>query len=373
MRSCKRPSLKDKKDLKVLLINPFGIGDLLFSTSLIGILKRSLPGASLYYICNKRTYNAIEKCPDLKEVFVFEKDDYKALWKKSKIGFLKDLAALLKRIRREKFDLAIDMSMGHQYSFFLMLIGIPERVGFNYKGRGRFLTSRLKFDSFANKPIAEYYKDLLRLIGIDVYIEPTKIWWDKEDDDYISGFLKKEGVKKDDSIVGIAPGGGVSFGKKNLNFKRWPYKKFAVLAELLINNTGSKVILLWGPGEEKLIDDIKGLMKNKPIIAPPTTIRQLASLMSKCKYVITNDAGPLHVAVAAGSRTVSIFGPSDQNVYGPYPRSRRHIVVASDVECRPCYKRFKIPQCSTLKCLNGLDHEKVFGLIKEHRDEKISV
>lgn len=366
MRSGKDFTFKDKKDLKILLINPFGIGDVLFSTPLIGILKKNLPYSSLYYICNKRTFEVIERSPQLDGIFIFEKGDYKEIWRKDKLSCLKELISFINKIRKENFDLAIDMSMGHQYSFFLKLISVPERIGFDYKGRGRFLTKKLEFNGFNDKPIGEYYKDLLRLIGLNVSDESTTIYLTGEDRDYIEDFFKKERIGKEDTVIGIAPGGGVSFGQDNLAFKRWPKDKFAKLGDSLIKDMDSKVILLWGPGEEILIKEIADLMETKPIIGPKTTVRQLAALMSRLSCVICNDAGPLHVAVAIGARTISIFGPSDPNVYGPYPKDKQHLYIKKDIECSPCYKKFKIPNCKTLRCLNELDYKEVLKLVKLH-------
>lgn len=364
MRSDKRLTPKNRgAGIKVLLINPFGIGDVLFSTPLIRILKDNFPESALCYICNKRAYEAIALSEDLTEVFVFEKGDYKELWRKSKPRFLKEFILFVKRLKEERFDLAIDMSMGHQYSFFLKLIGVPERVGFDYKARGRFLTKRLKFCGFDDKPIGEYYKDLLRLIGLKVSDHPMTIQWDKEDEKYINDFFYSVGLKEGDLIIGVSPGGGASFGKENRAFKRWPPDKFAGLARMLINEMSARVILTWAPGEEGVVGNIVNSMAVKPIVAPRTTIRQSAYLASRCDCVVCNDAGPLHVAVAAGAPTVSVFGPSDHNVYGPYPKSARHRVVTKKTDCSPCYRRFRIPACRDLRCLEGLDAEDVFSAV----------
>jgi ADP-heptose:LPS heptosyltransferase len=361
MRRSKRSIPKDrKKGLKILLINPFGIGDMLFSTPLIAILKENLPDSSLYYICNKRTYETIEKCPELDGIFVFEKGDYKELWKKSKPLFFKEFTAFVKKIKDKRFDIAIDMSMGHQYGFLLKLIGVPERIGFDYKRRARFHTKRLAFDGFDGKPIGEYYKDLLRLTGFNIGDRPTKIWWTRDDEDYADKFFQGKGLKREDTIIGIMPGGGASFGNEKIAFKRWPPEKFSELADSLIKKMDAKIILMWGPGEEDLLKGVVDLMGERPILTPKTTIRQMAALMSRCDCVVCNDSGPLHIAVTAGARTVSIFGPSDQNVYGAYPKSAHHITVTKDISCRPCYKKFKVPSCATLDCLKGLEARDVF-------------
>lgn len=367
MRIGKKSILKDRKEgLKILLINPFGIGDVIFSTPLIEGLKKNLPDPSVSYICNKRTYGILEECPMLDNVFVFEKGDYKKLWKSSKVGFLREYLSFIIKIKRKRFDIAIDMSMGHQYGLLLKLIGVPERIGFNYKGRGRFHTRKVEFSGFDDKPIGEYYKDLLVAAGFKIDTKTrTKIWWTAEDEKYIEAFLLKKSIQKDDTIVGMTPGGGISFGEKKIAFKRWSGRKFAELSDRVIRETGAKVILIWGPGEEALIEDIIAAMTEKPIIAPKTTVRQMGTLMSMCNCVVCNDSGPLHVAVASGSTTVSVFGPSDSNVYGPYPKSGRHIVVSKDIKCSPCYKKFKAPDCDTLECLNSLNVEDVYCAVKK--------
>ena len=361
---------KDKKDLKVLLINPFGIGDLLFSTPLIGILKRELPNTAISYICNKRSMEVIEKDKRIHKIFVFEKGDYKKLWNESPLSCLKKLGSFLKTIRNERFDIAIDMSMGHQYGLFLSLVRVPLRVGFDYKGRARFHNARLRFDGFDDKPIAEYYKDLLRLIGIDVSNEPIKIYLDKEDEQYIENFFKNNAFTDSDKIIGIAPGGGVSFGEKNIAFKRWPAEKFACLADAFQKRLRAKVILIWAPGEEDLLKSITSLMETRPIIAPKTTIRQSAALFSRCHCVVCNDGGPLHIAAASGARTVSIFGPSDEDIYGPYPKGVDHAIVSKEIQCRPCYKKFKIPECSRLSCLKDLNVQDLFDAVNRHITEE---
>jgi len=105
-------------------------------------------------------------------------------------------------------------------------------------------------------------------------------------------------------------------------------------------------------------------MKNKPLIAPPTKIREMAELCRRCGLVICSEGGPLHIANSQGVKTISIFGPVDENVYGPYPKSEKHKVVTSDADCRPCYKKFKLPECGNKKCLEDISVEEVFKNIK---------
>ena len=118
--------------MRILIINPFGIGDVLFSTPLISNLKAADPEGYIGYICNIRAKDAIYNNPGLNEIFVFEKDEYRNLWKQSKVKCIKKFIAFLFKIKSRRFDVAIDLSLGHQYSLFLWLIGVRKRIGYNY-------------------------------------------------------------------------------------------------------------------------------------------------------------------------------------------------------------------------------------------------
>jgi ADP-heptose:LPS heptosyltransferase len=111
--------------------------------------------------------------------------------------------------------------------------------------------------------------------------------------------------------------------------------------------------------EENLCTDIARVMRQKCVVAcGQTTIHQFASLSKKCHVMIVNDGGPLHIAVAAGARTVSIFGPVDERVYGPYPKEN-HVVISKNIACRPCYRRFRRASCDHISCLKTITVDEV--------------
>ena len=132
----------------ILIINPFGVGDVLFSTPLISNIKAQHPGCYIGYICNIRTKEILETNPDVAGIFVFERDEYRALWRHSKVNCVKKICAFWKEIKKRRFDIVIDLSLGKEYAFLCWLAGIKERRGFNYKGRGRFLTHKIRIKNF---------------------------------------------------------------------------------------------------------------------------------------------------------------------------------------------------------------------------------
>jgi len=349
---------------KILIINPYGIGDCLFTTPLIQILKSYNPDIKIAYLVNERTAPIFNNNPHIEKTFIYEKDTFRKLWGSSKKEFFKQLSALLLDVKREKFDCAVDFSMVQEFSFFCWLAGIKKRIGYNFKNRGVFLTDKLNLTEFKDKHIVEFYTRLLSLINISV-----------DDIPHLSLFIPEFAYKRLEeivknhnidigSIISVAPGAGKSWGKDAL-YKHWPEEHYSELLDKITGNFDIKVLLIGDSNEKEKCERIKAnCQKQDKIInvAGETNLLEAALIFSKSRVVITNDGGLLHVAVAVNASTVSIFGPVDENVYGPYPINDKHIAIKNDtMSCRPCYRKFKFPKCIYgQQCLKNIKAEAVF-------------
>jgi len=345
---------------KILVVNPFGIGDVLFSTPVLKAIKKKYPDASITYICNRRAEGVLRNNANINDIYIYEKDDYREIWKKSKIKCVKAVYSLIKKIRNDKYDVMIDMSLGYIYSLFLgTLASIPFRIGFNYRDRGMFMSRKVDVDGFKDKHVIEYYLELGKFLGLDPSDKDMELRVLPEDAEWANKFISDRGVAGTDKVCGIVPGCGASWGK-NAHYRRWSAWKFVELADYLADKHGYKIIILGSRKESSICLKVQSDMKHEAIQAcGKTDLAQLAALMDKCDLIITNDGGPLHMAVALKKKTVSIFGPVDPVVYGPYPLNERHIVITSDDACRPCYKSFKHNECKELNCLKNINVEKV--------------
>ncbi len=351
---------------KILIINPFGIGDVIFSTPLIEALKKNFPDSFIGYVCNKRVYEVIRSNPNLNKIYIYEKDDYRAVWQSSRLECIKRILSFLKSIKKGKFDLVVDLSLGYQFSLLLKVIGIRNRFGFNYRNRGRFLTRKIDIDGFSDKHVIEYYLDMLTLLNIDPvkYRAYPKIYLAERDSVWADDFLKTNGICEKDTVIGVIPGCGASWGH-DAKYRRWDKTGFAAVCDSVIERYGAKVILFGDSKETDICEGVRKLMKHEVITAcGKASLRDFLGLLNRCKLVITNDGGPLHMAVAIGVKTVSIFGPVDENIYGPYPVSSNHIVISKrDVPCRPCYRKFKYNMCENRLCLKGIEPSEVLEAV----------
>lgn len=350
---------------KILLINPFGIGDVLFTTPIIHTLKDTFPQIKIGYLCNRRTAPILENNPYIDSIFVYERDEFETIKKKSFFAWFKQIIAFLNQIKNEHFDLGFDFSLNTQYGFFSWYAGIKERIGYDFKKRGRFLTKKIKLSGYSHKHIVEYYAGLLKFLGLELKYKNLELYLKEEDKIRIEEVLAKASIGNSDLLVGIIPGAGASWGKDS-HLKHWPPENFSKLADKIIENYQAKIIIMGDFFEQEMAKKvIKNMYYGAIDLSGKTSIGEFAALLSKMKLIITNDGGPLHMSVALGIKSISIFGPVNEMVYGPYPSSQNHIVIKKDIPCRPCYKKFRMPEClRNRECINYISVEEVFNEVK---------
>jgi ADP-heptose:LPS heptosyltransferase len=126
---------------------------------------------------------------------------------------------------------------------------------------------------------------------------------------------------------------------------------------LVKRELGGQSIVLWGPGEEEEARHLREMAGDGAILACPTTIPQLFALLKRVEMYIGGDTGVMHLAAAAGTRVIAIFGPTDVKINAPY--GGEHIVIRKDIPCSPCKKK----DCSERRCLANITVEEVFAAV----------
>lgn len=350
---------------KILIINPFGIGDILFTTPLVRAIKDAWPESFLGYWCNERTKDIFKHDPNISKVFGLSRGDLKKIFERSILEGIKESLKLFEGIKREKFDTAIDFSLDHRYGLVAKLAGIRKRIGLNYKKRGGFLTSKIDIDGYEVRHIVEYYLGLLKFL--DLKPKNNNLYLSVSEEMILKArsVFERCGIQENDVLLGIAPGAGASWGA-HASIKHWSAIKYAKLADRIIEEFSAKVLILGDESERPIAEIVSHAMRNKAIdLVGKTSLCDLVAIISGLKLLVTNDGGPLHIGVATGIKTVSIFGPVDERVYGPYPPSDRHIVLKSNIACRPCYQKFRMPVCGRdRECINMIGVDEVFAAVR---------
>lgn len=336
---------------RVLIIQPYGLGDFLFLTPVLRALRLLPSVEKVDLVLGSRTESVVRMNPHIDEVFVVDKDKLKELSFKDRLLFFMNLEG---QLRSRGYDLLLDYSRRPEFAFCAQFLwGIRMRSGFERKKRGFFLNRKVDItEGFTGKNVSHFFCDVAEQAGVKVRDRFLEFFYSREDADLVQTFLPKNHK----GLLALAPGGGESWGK-DAHFKRWPVRYFAELAETLCRKWNLEVVLLGSPQEKILADEIAGLLKIPfQNLTGRLSIGQTGALIHASKFFLGNDGGLMHIAHALKVPMAAFFGPVDPAVYGPQPADENAVVIVKeDLPCRPCYQKFRYnSQCEKRECLQSL-------------------
>ena len=317
--------------MRILVIKLRGIGDCLLSIPAIRALREKYPSGYISVLTEV-------KCADVFEGNVLINEIIK-IPSGSGIFYM---CRFISKIRKQKFDLVIDLFCNPRSAIITLLSGAETRVGMDLRLRKYCYNKRVKGASFI-KYAVEANLDVVRSIGADTNDKSININISEEDKLFAKNFLDgtipvfpKERGQSPES--GDSPHFFIAINPvASWSTKSWGIKKFAVLADLLIRKYNAIILILWGPGEYSTARSTADLMKNKPLVLPDTKLKQSAAVLNICRLLITNDSAVKHIAVALDIPTITLFGSTNTAAWHP-PDNNRHIAIYKDIICRPCDK-----------------------------------
>jgi lipopolysaccharide heptosyltransferase II len=260
----------------------------------------------------------------------------------------------------KKFDLVFLLHRSATRALLCRLAGIPERIGHRTRKRAFLLTHSIIPPKKDEVHRIDYYLSIIQAAGIRVEDRFLDFFSSDEDAVFVSDFLKRNGVRGDDFVAVLNPGG-------NWLPKRWPKEYWAALADRLTKELGAKIVISGSAADQSLARHIQQAMLAKPVIAcGALNLKQLAALAKRADLFITADTGPLHIANAVGSKQIiAIFGPTSPKITGPYP-AKNVVVLHKEIGCAiPCY----VAHCPDNRCMKAITPEDVVEKIREVKHE----
>jgi lipopolysaccharide heptosyltransferase II len=339
---------------RALVVKVWAIGEVIMATPAFRALRELLPEAHITVLTGKTAYPVVELSPRFDEVLAADE----AIFLKPRPGAL---LSLLKNLRRERFDLVVSLHYAWQFGLFATFIGARHRVGFNRAREGFAYTVRIAPEQHRHQ--VEGYFDLARAVGGESEPGPLEIFTEEADERCTDEVITR--LRENGKPVGlVSPGGGVN-PKTRMPEKRWKTERYAKLIELL--SPDFTVALVGGPGDEAIGEAVTSKLKTGVTnLINRTTLRELYALLKRADLFVGNDSAPLHLAAAAGTPAVALFGPTDPTLNGPW--SDRARVITHQVDCAPCYRDGYFPECDRRKCLDGISAEKVYAASLELLD-----
>lgn len=315
---------------RILLLRPDHLGDVLLTTPAIRALRAAHPHAEIHALVGPWSATVLSNFNDLDVILTLPFPGFNRSIKLSWGSPYQMALESARTLRRIGYDTAVIFRPDHWWGGLLAhLAGIPQRIGYNLPDLLPFLTDPLEHKH--QHAVLQNARLVESLTGAIVQSELALEYpVDDENRAWVSGYLEAWGVNANTPLIAVHPGSGTWV-------KQWDEAKWAFVADTLADQLDGQVILTGGDHELMLCRRIAAQMKHRPCIAAGDTgVGALAALFERCEVVIGPDSGPLHLAVAAGAPTVTLFGPADPVEFGSWGQAERQQVLYTNIGCRPC-------------------------------------
>ncbi len=285
---------------RFLVVRLTALGDILHTVPAVAALRAAHPRAKVDWVVDRKWAPVLEGSPALDEVIPF---DRRSIW---------NIVDCVERLRENRYDCAIDFQGLYKSSILAALSGAPRRIGFERawareEGAAMFYTERV---TPSGRHVSELNYSLAEHAGATRPATP----------DYplrvpaggaasVRSRLHDLGVTGEYVVVG--PAG-------SWRAKCWPPERFGALCRELESRGGARVVVIQGPGEKSVVDEVlrEAAPVHVAVVAP--TIEELMGLLAHARFVVAADSGPLHLAAALGTPVVGLYGPTDPARNGPF-------------------------------------------------------
>ncbi|MBI2828504.1 MAG: glycosyltransferase family 9 protein [Acidobacteria bacterium] len=341
--------------MKILLVRLRLIGDVVFTTPLVRVLRRKYPDADLTYVVEPLAAPVVHGNPHLDDVIVVPKRSGVARWR--------DDLSYARLLRARRFDMAIDLHGGPRSAWLTWASGAPMRIGYRMAGHSWMYTDVVeRADDLLPRHSVVKQWDLLAPLGIEA-CEPARdaveMPGDSEADARIARVLRDAGVGPFHQLIVLH----VSAGNP---FRRWPPEAFAaVVVELARRDPGRRFMVTSGPSDAvatpAIVDRVREHLGEAATAVSEGRfdVGELQALVTRAAVYIGGDSGPLHIAATTQTPIVALFGPTLAERSMPWrdPRWFAEAIDAGPLPCRPCHQRRCQP--GDFRCLTGLTADRV--------------
>ncbi|MBI5154947.1 glycosyltransferase family 9 protein [Candidatus Poribacteria bacterium] len=352
----------------VLIVRLSAIGDVIHALPVLDALRRTLPDARLGWIVEELSAPLLESHPQLDRLYVIPKKRWRAnFWRL----FSSEIRPFFRAVREDGWDAAVDLQGLTKSGLVAWASGARVRAGFAGKESreiNRLFTHRRTFPPAEARHVVQRNLSLLRGLGIEAPPDSRGTLGLREDErEAMRNKLVACGWTRGEPLLALNPGAG-------WESKRWAPGNFAAVGQRVHAETGLRPLILWGPGEEAMRDEIAGLLAKSgtPFLsAPPTRVRELAVLISLSSLFIGGDTGPTHLAAMLDVPVVSIFGASDGHRNRPWPIAGGPMLQRDELECVPCWKtKCPLEGERFMACLRGVEVERVVAAAMDAWEER---
>ncbi len=329
---------------RVCIIKPSSMGDVVHAMPILAALRSRWPSAHLAWVVSRPFKDLLEGHRGLDELIVYDRGR-----RGVDPSGIASMASLLGRLRRGRYDLTIDLQGLFRSALMVAATGSPIRVGMADAREGArwFYTHRVDAPRLGIHAVDRALK-VARAFGAseaepryNVPVGPDDRRWAAE---------RLASVPRPRILLNLGA---------QWQTKRWPPEHFAALARRAFDELGAGLIAVGSTGDRPLVDALKRGLDPVPVLdlCGQTTLPRLAAVCLESDLVVSNDTGPLHLAVAVGARAVGIYTCTDPTLTGPY--GPLAISVRTGVHCAASF----LKSCGRLDCMAELRPARVWTAV----------
>ncbi len=327
--------------MRILFVKLGAIGDIVHALPALAEARRGLPDASIDWVAESRSAEILRGNPLIDRLHEIDTHSIRKL--RSPDGLMKEIRKQAGPLRREAYDIAIDLQGLLKSALIAKVSRAKRRLGFDRAGlkepaAGLMYTERVANEGGVN--VIEKNRQLVRqALGIETASGPIEfpIYTSPEHAAEAASIAAAAGGK----FALLNPAGGWVT-------KLWPAENFGRLAAMLWKELGLASVVVTGPKESKLADRVKAEAGDAYITLARPSLKGFYELAKLADVYVGGDTGPTHIAVAADAPVVGIFGPTEWWRNGS-PRADDIEVGRTDISCRiDCHRR----TCSKWICMD---------------------
>ncbi|HMF20340.1 MAG TPA: glycosyltransferase family 9 protein [Gemmataceae bacterium] len=287
---------------RFLIVRLSSLGDVIQSVPVLNALRDHFPQAHISWVIRGRPADLLQGHKALDELIVLPTN-----W----LLRPQEWWRLYCRLRELASNVCVDVQCLAKTSVVSLMSGARWRIGIDGRfGRefSRWINNSLVLPTKAHA--VDQYLELLRPLGIKNPIARFDLPDFPAEAATVAVFLRQHGLEE--NFVLLNP--GASWASK-----RWPPERFALVARYLRDSRRLRSVVLWAGQEEKTwAEEIVHKADSQAELAPPTNLRELASILRRSRLFVGSDTGPLHLAAAVDTPCVGLFGPMPADRCGPY-------------------------------------------------------
>jgi heptosyltransferase-1 len=337
---------------RILIIRPSAIGDIVMASPMIRALRTAYPEAYLAWMTEPPGLELLQHNPALDEVLVLPKTRWQELLKQCRVITLsRELLRFTRRLRRHRFDTAIDAQGLLRSRLLAWLSEAPERLGFDSREPGKTLMTRIISRGGNSRRIGSEYYHLLQTMGIPA-----------------DGFRLEVSVSAADQRAAAAALQAADVGEQYGVFcpfttrpqKHWFEERWAELCVAVERRLQVPTVVLGGPGDIAAARRIRVLAADRVHdLSGAITLGQSAALIKRASFLVGVDTGLTHMGIAFERPTVALFGPT--RPYLDTPNSNT-AVCYEHLPCSPCRRS---PTCNgEFTCMRSIEVDRVFSTLE---------